>query len=193
MTKNYFSVTKSYLGSIYLFLFVVVFPHMKMYNADFYLLPGETPETSATPVQPGFGDHRFPGPRDPHPVRFQVPSVEGQHPSRFPVGPIEGQQAWMQQQQQQQQQRFPIETVGPRLPAPGQSGEIRFQGPPGTFPPQPPAQTVPQTVAQGRSKIKHTHTLLIYLFGKGLLFADTVFLGQSLTAFCFFVRIRFNY
>jgi hypothetical protein len=93
---------------------------------------------------------------------------------------MEGQQAWIQQQQQQQQQRFPMEAVGARLPAPGPGGEIRFQGPPGTFPPQPQAQAGPQTVAQGRSITSVFIHYCIYL-EKGLLFDLMFLLGQGFT------------
>lgn len=109
---------------------------------------GEATEGPVAPVQPVFGDPRFPGPREPHPVRFQGQPIEGQHPPRFPAGPMEGQQAWLQQQQQQQQ-RFPMETVGPRMPAPGVGGDMRFPGA-GPFP-AAQTQAGPQPMPQGKN------------------------------------------
>lgn len=110
-----------------------------------YLILAETVETPATPVQPVF-EHRFPGPREPHPVRFPGPPMEGQHPARFPAGSLEGQQAWIQQQQQQ---RFSMEPVGPRMLVPSPGGEHRFPGPPGPFPTAVPTPAGPQPVPAG--------------------------------------------
>lgn len=74
---------------------------------------------------------------------------------------MEGQQAWLQQQQQQQ--RFPMETVGPRMPAPGVSGDMRFPAA-GPFPSPAQTQAGPQPMPQGKTWL---FTDFLCKFGNG--------------------------
>ncbi|XP_052804919.1 histone-lysine N-methyltransferase 2D-like isoform X3 [Mya arenaria] len=80
----------------------------------------------------GFSEHpRYPGPREPQPPQSVMVSGHAQLPRvlRFPGPPVEGAQgAWVQGS------RFPMEQIGPRLPAaPGQEQHRQ----PGAFPTTP--------------------------------------------------------